>query len=57
MASKDEDQDKESDEGAGSDTHSINLAALADVHGMDVNIYDLQGNMINTSQPAFLIRG
>lgn len=33
------------------------LPSLADIHNMDINIYDLGGNLVNTSQPDIFEKG
>ncbi len=33
------------------------LPTLADIHNMDINIYDLGGNLVNTSQPDIFEKG
>lgn len=35
----------------------IDLTALSDIHGMDINIYDSTGKIINTSQPEIFEKG
>jgi two-component system nitrogen regulation sensor histidine kinase NtrY len=38
-------------------SRNLDLTILSDVHSMDVNLYDLQGNIINTSQPDIYEKG
>ncbi|MDZ4844895.1 MAG: ATP-binding protein [Chitinophagales bacterium] len=35
----------------------IDLSALSDIHGMDINIYDSTGKVLNTSQPEIFEKG
>jgi len=35
----------------------IDLTALSDIHGMDINIYDSTGKIMNTSQPEIFEKG
>ncbi len=35
----------------------IDLTALSDIHGMDINIYDSTGKVLNTSQPEIFEKG
>lgn len=39
------------------DPSSLSLSSLSDIHTMDINIYDLDGHLINTSQPDIFDKG
>jgi signal transduction histidine kinase len=36
---------------------NVNLSAVSDIHSMDVNIFDLDGKLIKSSQPAIFSEG
>lgn len=39
------------------DPNRLSLSSLSDIHSMDINIYDLEGHLINTSQPDIFDKG
>lgn len=35
----------------------LNLAVLSEIHAIDINVYDISGQLVNTSQPAIFEKG